>query len=59
MQIETWLKNFKQNWQNNNIEEIIKLFSKNLVYYETPFQKITNHKVEFQEIILTYQIHLC
>ena len=40
MDLHTWLKNFKENWQNHNINGVLDLFDKNVIYYETPFIKL-------------------
>jgi len=42
MDINTWLKNFKDNWQNHNISGVLDLFDKNIIYYETPFVKLND-----------------
>ena len=42
MSINIWLKNFKENWQNHNINGVLSLFDKNIIYYETPFIKLNN-----------------
>ena len=42
MDINTWLKNFKDNWQNHNINGVLDLFDKNVIYYETPFTKFND-----------------
>ncbi len=42
MNINTWLKCFKENWQNHNIKGVLDLFDKNVVYYETPFVKLND-----------------
>jgi hypothetical protein len=42
MDINTWLKNFKENWQNHNINNVLDLFDENVTYYETPFVKLNN-----------------
>ncbi len=40
--IGLWLKRFKENWQNHNIDGVLSLFDKNVIYYETPFVKLDN-----------------
>jgi len=40
MDINKWLEEFKENWQNHNISKILELFDKNVIYFETPFQKL-------------------
>ena len=65
MEIDTWLKKFKEHWQNHNITEILNLFDKNVIYYETPFTKLNNFNTlakEWEEIknqkniILNYKL---
>jgi len=49
--INNWLKQFKTNWQNHKIQEVLKLFDKNVIYYETPFIKLNN----FEELRKEWQ----
>lgn len=34
---EEWLSKLKDSWSNNDIDSVVQLFSKECVYYETPF----------------------
>lgn len=65
MSINIWLKNFKENWQNHNINGVLSLFDKNIIYYETPFIKLNNFDALVKEwkiiknqnnIYLTFEI---
>lgn len=38
--IKEWLDNFKTCWINKDIDSLMCLFSDNVEYYETPFQKL-------------------
>lgn len=40
--IKNWLDTFKKHWLQKNIDAVLNLFSDNLLYYETPYQKITD-----------------
>lgn len=42
MDINDWLKKFKNSWENKNINDVLSLFSSNVLYYETPFHKLNN-----------------
>lgn len=44
MNINDWLIKFKTSWENKNIEDVLSLFSSDVVYYETPFQKLNGHE---------------
>ena len=53
MDINTWLQTFKTAWQKHNIDGVMDLFSDDLEYFETPFQKIADKaelKKEWQAI---------
>lgn len=56
--IENWLEQFKILWLNKNIDDILKLFADDVIYYETPYKKIIN-KFELQkewEYIINHEI---
>jgi hypothetical protein len=38
--INRWLEDFKEHWIKKDIDFIITLFSKDVVYFETPFRKV-------------------
>lgn len=38
--IEAWLNKFKTRWETKNVELILDLFSDDVEYWETPYQKI-------------------
>ncbi|NVP18184.1 nuclear transport factor 2 family protein [Candidatus Gracilibacteria bacterium] len=40
MNINDWLNKFKYSWENKNIDDVLLLFSANVIYYETPFHKL-------------------
>ena len=40
MNIDEWLRKFKEYWQKHDVSGVMDLFDKNVVYYETPFNKI-------------------
>ncbi len=65
MDINEWLQKFKEYWQVHNIDGILSLFDKNVIYYETPFNKLENFKgltkewkniIEQNNISFTYQL---
>lgn len=35
--INQWLERFRENWISKNIDAVLDLFSKDVVYFETPF----------------------
>lgn len=43
MNIDTWLKNFKKYWINHDVDRVLSLFHKDVVYFETPFHKLENY----------------
>lgn len=49
MNINTWLKKFKENWQNHNINGVLDLFDKAVIYYETPFIKLNDFETLSKE----------
>ena len=40
MKIHVWLKSFKEYWQTHNVNGVLSLFDKNVIYFETPFLKL-------------------
>jgi len=59
--INNWLKEFKTHWENHNITNILNLFDKNVIYYETPFYKLDNFEQlskEWQYILKQKNINL-
>ncbi len=50
--MEKWCLELKEYWYKKDIDKIIKLFSKNVTYYETPFEKVKNLKEVWEEIKL-------
>lgn len=42
--IDNWMEEFKFNWENKNVDKVLQLFNKNLVYYENPFMKLEKIK---------------
>ncbi|HAV11371.1 MAG TPA: hypothetical protein DCX32_02400 [Candidatus Moranbacteria bacterium] len=40
MNINNWLNKFKCGWEGKNIDDVLSLFSADVVYYETPFHKL-------------------
>lgn len=59
--ISEWLENFKTCWINKDINSLMSLFTDNVEYYETPFQKlIGKEKVSevWQEIKAQENINL-
>jgi hypothetical protein len=42
---EEWLSKFKQFWLEKDIESILWLFTEDFIYYETPYQKITDKEI--------------
>ncbi|MDP3982518.1 MAG: nuclear transport factor 2 family protein [bacterium] len=65
MNINEWLSKFKSSWESKNISDILSLFSSDVIYYETPFHKLSgldevNKEWEAiknqHEINLTYSI---
>ena len=41
MNINDWLGKFKCGWEEKNVDKILSLFSGDVVYYETPFHKLS------------------
>lgn len=46
--IEDWLEDFVRNWQNKDVAAVLDMFSNDVEYWETPFQKISS-KRELEE----------
>lgn len=42
MNIEKWLDKFKSDWTGKNIPAIMELFSDDIEYWETPYNKLTS-----------------
>lgn len=42
MNIDDWLIKFKTNWEDKNIDDVMSLFSVDVVYYETPFKRLNS-----------------
>ncbi len=40
MEINDWLKKFRFCWERKDVNGVLDLFSENVVYYESPFEKI-------------------
>ncbi|MFA6383101.1 MAG: nuclear transport factor 2 family protein [Parcubacteria group bacterium] len=40
MDINDWLNKFKSSWENKSIDDVLSLFSTDVVYHETPFRKL-------------------
>jgi hypothetical protein len=40
--ILNWLKSFEMNWKSKNTDSIVNLFDKNVIYYETPSQRLNS-----------------
>jgi hypothetical protein len=53
MDIKTWLKIFEESWKSQDVENILCLFDKKVIYYETPTHKLNSSKelaIEWNEI---------
>ena len=48
MNIDLWLSRFKKYWTEHNVPEVLKLFHDEVVYFETPFQRLES-KAEIQK----------
>ena len=42
MDIEKWLEDFERTWKKKNVESVLELFTDDVDYYETPFEKLDN-----------------
>lgn len=42
--IKNWLEDFKACWIDKDIDNLMSLFSDNVEYYETPFQKLVGRE---------------
>jgi hypothetical protein len=40
MEINNWLKEFRFYWERKDVNGVLNLFSEDVVYYESPFEKI-------------------
>jgi len=40
MNIDTWLSTFKEAWISHNVDAVLSLFHSQVIYYETPFNKL-------------------
>ena len=49
MNIDGWLQKFKEYWQTHNIDGVLGLFDKNVIYYETPSNKLENFEALAKE----------
>ncbi|MFZ5955656.1 MAG: hypothetical protein ACOYT4_04470 [Nanoarchaeota archaeon] len=58
LDIEIWLKRFKQSWIDKDIKTILDLFSEDVEYWETPFKKLNfqDIKKQWEEIKLQTNI---
>ena len=65
MNISNWLIKFKEYWQTHNTDGVLSLFDKNVIYFETPFNKLENFEkiskewkntIKQNDILLTYEI---
>ena len=43
MTIEEWLAKFNEAWLSKNIDNVLALFSEDVIYFETPFVKINSY----------------
>lgn len=48
MNIEKWVEEFKQGWKSKDIDSVLDLFTDDVEYYETPFEKLED-KEELRE----------
>lgn len=48
-QVKNWLENYGKAWETSDVKILELLFSKNALYYETPFQKPLRGIKEIQE----------
>jgi len=42
MDIDNWLGKFKEYWVHHDVKRVLNLFHRDVEYYETPFQKLSN-----------------
>lgn len=56
--MNNWLEKFKKYWLDKDIDSIIELFTDDFIYYETPYQKISNKSIlkKEWECILDHEI---
>lgn len=61
MTIERWLEEFTTNWATHNIDDVLKLFTDDVEYWETPYYKlesIEHIRQEWQAILTQKDIEL-
>jgi ketosteroid isomerase-like protein len=44
--IKEWLQEFRENWKNQEVEEVLELFTDDVTYYETPTEKLSPEELE-------------
>lgn len=44
--IEEWLQQFRENWDNKDVEKVLSLFTEDVTYYETPTEKLAPEELE-------------
>lgn len=44
--IDQWLNRFEQAWKDKDVEKVVKLFTEDVDYFETPLQKIEADQLE-------------
>ena len=42
MIIEAWLDQFKHGWKNKDVDAVMQLFTPDIIYYETPFRRLSS-----------------
>lgn len=40
MNIDSWMKKFKESWESKDVLGVLSLFEEDVEYYETPFRKL-------------------
>lgn len=65
MDIEVWLRKFKECWESHDVQGVLDLFDRDVIYYETPFLRLKDFKeierewraIQSQkDIVLTYEV---
>lgn len=59
--IDKWLNDFEAAWVSKNIDQVLSLFSADVEYWETPYQRLENIKslkLEWNAITKQQNIHL-
>lgn len=44
MDIDSWLAEFKNGWKSKDVGSVLSLFTEDVEYYETPFEKLEDKK---------------